>query len=143
MESGVGRANRFVVTYYFGQDDPPFLWVPFGPGADFLWLLLQHVLPKGLRRARNFGFLHPNSKRLIQLLHLLVQTRSRPRLGGGQTTAAPPLSLRRRPHDDCPNAAPPDVTQTGAGAQGCSGGCLGVVSRTLTTDPPETSVPER
>jgi hypothetical protein len=33
------------------------------PGADFLWLVLQHVLPKGLRRARNFGFLHPNSFR--------------------------------------------------------------------------------
>ena len=24
-------------------------------GATFLWLLMQHVLPKGLRRARNFG----------------------------------------------------------------------------------------
>jgi hypothetical protein len=43
------------------------------PGADFLWLLLQHVLPKGLRRARNFGFLHPNSKRLLQLLQLLLK----------------------------------------------------------------------
>ena len=39
-------------------------------GAEFLWLLLQHVLPKGFRRARNFGFLHPNSKRLIQVLQL-------------------------------------------------------------------------
>ena len=43
------------------------------PGADFLWLLLQHVLPKGLRRARNFGFLHPNSKRLIERLRLLLK----------------------------------------------------------------------
>jgi hypothetical protein len=34
------------------------------PGAQFLWLVLQHVLPKGFRRARNFGFLHPNCKRL-------------------------------------------------------------------------------
>ncbi len=41
-------------------------------GATFLWLVLQHVLPKGLRRARNHGFLHPNSKRLIALLQLLV-----------------------------------------------------------------------
>jgi len=31
-------------------------------GSEFLWLVLQHVLPKGFRRARNFGFLHPNSK---------------------------------------------------------------------------------
>ena len=41
-------------------------------GATFLWLVLQHVLPKGFRRARNYGFLHPNSKRLIALLRLLV-----------------------------------------------------------------------
>ena len=39
-------------------------------GADFLWRLMRHVLPKGFRRARNFGFLHPNSKRLIQVLQL-------------------------------------------------------------------------
>lgn len=43
------------------------------PGADFLWLVLRHVLPRRFRRARNFGFLHPNSKRLIQLLHLLLK----------------------------------------------------------------------
>ena len=40
-------------------------------GADFLWLVLQHVLPKGLRRSRNFGFLHPNSARSIRLLQVL------------------------------------------------------------------------
>ena len=42
-------------------------------GAHFLWLVLQHVLPKGFRRARNFGFLHPNCKPLIALLHLLLK----------------------------------------------------------------------
>ena len=42
-------------------------------GADFPWLVLQHVLPKGFRRARNFGFLHPNCKRLIALLHWLLK----------------------------------------------------------------------
>ena len=42
-------------------------------GAQFLWLVLQHVLPKGFRRARNFGFLHPNCKRLIALVHLLLR----------------------------------------------------------------------
>jgi hypothetical protein len=42
-------------------------------GAHFLWLVVQHVLPKGFRRARNFGFLHPNCKRLIALLHLLLK----------------------------------------------------------------------
>jgi len=40
-------------------------------GADFLWRVLQHVLPRGFRRARNYGFLHPNSKSLIRLLTLV------------------------------------------------------------------------
>ncbi len=42
-------------------------------GAYFLWLVLHHVLPKEFRRARNFGFLHPNCKRLIALLHVLLK----------------------------------------------------------------------
>jgi Putative transposase/Transposase zinc-binding domain len=42
-------------------------------GPHFLWLVLQHVLPKGFRRARNFGFLHPNCKRLIALLHVILK----------------------------------------------------------------------
>ena len=42
------------------------------PGVQFLARVLRQVLPKGYRRARNFGFLHPNSKRLIALLQYLV-----------------------------------------------------------------------
>ena len=41
-------------------------------GARFLGLILQQVLPKGFRRAPNFGFLHPNRKRLIALLQSLL-----------------------------------------------------------------------
>ena len=42
-------------------------------GVEFLRLILQHTLPKGFRRARNYGFLHPNSKSLIALLHLQLK----------------------------------------------------------------------
>ena len=42
------------------------------PEASFLVLVLQHVLPKGPRPARNHGFLYPNSKLLPGLLKLLV-----------------------------------------------------------------------
>jgi hypothetical protein len=48
------------------------------PGAEFLHLLLQHVLPNGLRRARNYGFLHPNKKGLIALLNLVLRIAPRP-----------------------------------------------------------------
>lgn len=61
-------------------------------GPAFLWLLLQHVLPKGFRRARNFGFLHSNSKRLIQLLHYILK------LDPSRTLA----SIRKRPQLICP-----------------------------------------
>ena len=56
-------------------------------GADFLWLVLQHVLSKGLRRPRNSGFLHPNSARAIRLLQVL-HLRAAP---GAASTPAPTL----------------------------------------------------
>ncbi len=48
------------------------------PGADFLWLLLQHVLPKGFRRTRDYGFLHSNCKAMITLLQYLFRVVLRP-----------------------------------------------------------------
>jgi len=60
-------------------------------GAKFLWLILRHVLPKGFRRARNFGFLHPNSKRLLNLLQYLLAINPRQALAW----------LRKRPVLKC------------------------------------------
>jgi len=42
-------------------------------GEDFLWLLLQHVLPKGFRRVRDYGFLHGNAKRRLMLVQLVLK----------------------------------------------------------------------
>jgi len=33
-------------------------------GEDFLHLIMQHVLPKGFRRVRDYGFLHSNAKKI-------------------------------------------------------------------------------
>jgi len=64
--------NGFVTFRY--RDSKTKQWVlKTVSGENFLWLVLQHVLPKGFRRARNFGFLHPNSKRLIQILQLIFK----------------------------------------------------------------------
>ena len=41
-------------------------------GEDFLNLLIQHVLPKGFRRARDYGFLHSNAKKLLFLVQLIL-----------------------------------------------------------------------
>jgi hypothetical protein len=43
-------------------------------GQYFLYLLMQHVLPKGFRRIRSYGFLHPCSKTLIKFLQLVLRT---------------------------------------------------------------------
>lgn len=62
------------------------------PGAKFLWLILQHVLPKGFRRARNFGFLHPNSKGLIAVLQYLFGLN--PKKAAAELEKRPQLTCR-------------------------------------------------
>ena len=41
--------------------------------VHFLWLVLQHTLPRGFRRAREYGFLHPNSKSLIKIMQWIFR----------------------------------------------------------------------
>ena len=48
-------------------------------GVEFLRLVLQHVLPKGLRRARCYGLLHPNCRRGVALRRAMA-LRRRPRM---------------------------------------------------------------
>ena len=43
--------------------------------VKFLWLVLQHVLPKGLRRVRDYGYLHGNAKSLLQKIQLQLKVR--------------------------------------------------------------------
>jgi hypothetical protein len=57
-----------------------------------LWLVLQHVLPKGFRRTRNFGFLHSNSKRVLALLQYLLKLKPVKTL----------IGLAKRPPIRCP-----------------------------------------
>jgi hypothetical protein len=42
-------------------------------GECFLYLLTLHILPKGFRRARSYGFLHSCSKKLISFLQLVLR----------------------------------------------------------------------
>jgi hypothetical protein len=56
------------------------------PIADFLWRLMSHVLPPGLRRSRDYGFLHSNAKRILKLVQLILRV-----------LIAPPPPSRARP----------------------------------------------
>jgi len=42
-------------------------------GEDFLYLIMQHVLPKGFRRVRDYGFLHGNAKKLLYMVQLILR----------------------------------------------------------------------
>jgi len=42
-------------------------------GEYFLYLIMLHVLPKGFRRSRSYGFLHPCSKKLIRFMELMLR----------------------------------------------------------------------
>lgn len=44
------------------------------PPLQFLWLILQHVLPKGLQRVRDYGFLRGNAKALRLHIQLLLMS---------------------------------------------------------------------
>lgn len=72
QEKDILRCQDGQVTYRWRDSKTGRLAQRTVSGVEFLRLVLQHVLPKGFRRARNYGFLHPNSKRLIALLRLLV-----------------------------------------------------------------------
>jgi hypothetical protein len=80
------------VTFRFQDSKTQKMQTRTLPGVQFLWLILQHVLPKGFRRARNFGFLHPNSKRMLTLLQYLLGLHPAKTLAG----------LRNRPAILCP-----------------------------------------
>jgi len=54
------------------------------------WLVLQHVLPRGFRRVRDYGFLHGNAKKLLKLVQLILHV---------MLEASPP---RKRPVFKCP-----------------------------------------
>ncbi len=60
------------VTFLYQNSDTRKMETRTLSGIEFLRLILLHILPKGFRRARNFGFLHPNS-RLVKLVQLIKQ----------------------------------------------------------------------
>ena len=42
-------------------------------GEDFIALIMQHILPKGFRRSRDYGFLHGNAKRWLMLIQWVLK----------------------------------------------------------------------
>ncbi len=67
-----------VVTFKYIDSDSGELRYRKLKGEQFLKLLLKHVLPRGFRRARDYGFLHGNAKKLRTLVQLILHVIIRP-----------------------------------------------------------------
>ena len=61
------------ITFRYRDSETHALQTRTLKGEDFIALLLQHVLPKGLRRARDYGFLHGNAKRLLKIVQWVLR----------------------------------------------------------------------
>lgn len=65
------------------------------PILKFLWLVLQHVLPKGLQRVRDYGFLRGNNKALRLRIQLLLMSLF-------HTTPPTELPIKSKAVRECP-----------------------------------------
>lgn len=59
-------------------------------GEKFLRLISLHVLPRGFRRVRDYGFLHGNAGKLLLLVQLILFVKK------------PTIGRQPRPHFICP-----------------------------------------
>ncbi len=69
QEKDILACNNGQVTFRYQNSKTKQMETRTVMGAEFVRMILQHILPRHYRRARNFGFLHPNSKwgALVQL----------------------------------------------------------------------------
>ena len=58
LQNGYGQ-----VTFKYTESKTGKLCFRTLKGEDFLSLIMQHVLPKGFRRVRDYGFVHSNAKK--------------------------------------------------------------------------------
>ena len=71
-KSIIGNENG-KVSFQYQDSDTRKMETRTLPGEDFLMLILTHVLPKGFRRTREYGFLHGNAAKTLKLLQLILQ----------------------------------------------------------------------
>ena len=88
-EKDILSCNEGKVTYRYQNSKTKRFETKTVSGARFLWRVRQHVLPKGFRRTRNFGF--SNSKQLIKVLQRLFKLDPKKRLA----------TIKQRPQLTC------------------------------------------
>ena len=96
-ESNIISNRNGMVTFRYIQSDTGDTKYRTLKGEDFLHLIMQHVLPKGFRRVRDYGFLHSNSKALLVLVQLVLHAH------------IPQIDPRPRPVFKCPCCKSPMI----------------------------------
>ncbi len=73
QEKNIMKCENGMVTFRYVNSKTKMYCYKCVPGEYFLWLILQHILPKGFRRVRDYGFLHHCSKQLIKVLQYILK----------------------------------------------------------------------
>lgn len=73
QEKDILSCQKGKVTFRYKESGSKTYQTKTVKGEDFLWLLLQHTLPKGFRRVRTVGFLNGCNKQLIKTLQVIFK----------------------------------------------------------------------
>lgn len=73
QEKDIVQCKDGMVTYRYINSKTKKTETRTVTGEYFLYLLMLHVLPRGFRKTRCYGFLHPCSKKIIMLLQLVLR----------------------------------------------------------------------
>ncbi len=73
QEKDILKSEKGMITFRYLDSKTKHWKTRTVTGEHFLYLLMLHVLPKGFRKTRCYGFLHPCSKKIIQLLQLVLR----------------------------------------------------------------------
>lgn len=74
-ENRISRCQSGMVAYRYRESKTNSWKTLRLRGEDFLFLVLQHVLPQGFRRVRDFGFLHGNARGTLRVIQLLLRAK--------------------------------------------------------------------
>lgn len=72
-ENNIVSNEKGLVTFKYVESQTGHIRYRTLEGSDFLQLITQHVLPKGFRRVRDYGFLHSNARKLLLLVQLVLR----------------------------------------------------------------------
>lgn len=108
-ESNIIASQNGQVTFRYIESETGQIRHRTLKGEDFLYLLLRHVLPRGFRRARDYGFLHSNAKKLLFVVQLILHVRIMA------------IKLHPKPVFKCPHCGSPMIVVGVRSALGRSG----------------------